>query len=272
MPDGTTEHELCPVLIASVAGQPVPDPDGGGRRRVGVMANARAASMPGEPHTLSPWCVEQVSQLTDAGLVPGEWLAKRPERAAAVGLDRTVELPVVVPRHRASAWPVPSGLAIASASGTRRRAVPAMPSQGNCGPCSTASSTRRRAGWRSSARHSRRSLRRSRSLVDAGGKRLRPAFVYWGHRATGADHDEAVLRPAAAIELLAHVRAHPRRRHGSVGDPPRPTERVRGARRATSARGDYRRQRLVRDQRGDPRRRPGFRVGRRAVRLVPARA
>ena len=26
MPDGTTEHELCPVLIASVAGQPVPDP------------------------------------------------------------------------------------------------------------------------------------------------------------------------------------------------------------------------------------------------------
>lgn len=39
-------------------------------------------------------------------------------------------------------------------------------------------------------------------LVRVGGKRLRPAFVYWGHRATGADHDEAVLPAAAAVELL----------------------------------------------------------------------
>lgn len=39
-------------------------------------------------------------------------------------------------------------------------------------------------------------------LVRASGKRLRPAFVYWGHRATGASHDEAVYWPAAAIELL----------------------------------------------------------------------
>jgi geranylgeranyl diphosphate synthase type I len=40
------------------------------------------------------------------------------------------------------------------------------------------------------------------ALVAAGGKSLRPAFVYWGHRATGAAHDEAVLAPAAAVELL----------------------------------------------------------------------
>ena len=39
-------------------------------------------------------------------------------------------------------------------------------------------------------------------LVATGGKHLRPAFVYWGHRATGAAHDEAVLRPAAAVQLL----------------------------------------------------------------------
>ncbi len=39
-------------------------------------------------------------------------------------------------------------------------------------------------------------------LVRASGKRLRPAFVYWGHRATGAEHDEAVLWPAAAVEML----------------------------------------------------------------------
>ena len=39
-------------------------------------------------------------------------------------------------------------------------------------------------------------------LVRASGKRLRPAFVYWGYRATGARHDEAVYWPAAAVELL----------------------------------------------------------------------
>lgn len=39
-------------------------------------------------------------------------------------------------------------------------------------------------------------------LVATGGKHLRPAFVYWGHRATGAEHNEAVLCPAAAVQLL----------------------------------------------------------------------
>lgn len=41
-----------------------------------------------------------------------------------------------------------------------------------------------------------------RDFVLAGGKRLRPAFVYWGHRATGAAHDDGVLNAAAAVELL----------------------------------------------------------------------
>jgi geranylgeranyl diphosphate synthase type I len=48
-----------------------------------------------------------------------------------------------------------------------------------------------------------------RRLVEAGGKRLRPAFVYWGHRAAGgtggATADEAadgVFTAAAAVELL----------------------------------------------------------------------
>ncbi len=40
------------------------------------------------------------------------------------------------------------------------------------------------------------------AFVAASGKRLRPAFVYWGHRATGAAHDDGVLVPAAAVELL----------------------------------------------------------------------
>ncbi len=40
------------------------------------------------------------------------------------------------------------------------------------------------------------------ALVAAGGKGLRPAFVYWGHRASGAAHEPGVLAPAAAVELL----------------------------------------------------------------------
>lgn len=39
-------------------------------------------------------------------------------------------------------------------------------------------------------------------LVGAGGKRLRPAFVYWGYRASGAAHEPEVLRAAGAVELL----------------------------------------------------------------------
>jgi geranylgeranyl diphosphate synthase type I len=43
-------------------------------------------------------------------------------------------------------------------------------------------------------------------LIRAGGKRLRPAFCYWGFRAAGGDDDggvqEPIVRAAAALELL----------------------------------------------------------------------
>jgi geranylgeranyl diphosphate synthase type I len=41
-----------------------------------------------------------------------------------------------------------------------------------------------------------------RRLIAAGGKRLRPAFCYWGYRATGAPDDDRIVRAAAALELL----------------------------------------------------------------------
>jgi geranylgeranyl diphosphate synthase, type I len=41
-----------------------------------------------------------------------------------------------------------------------------------------------------------------RALVGSGGKRLRPAFVWWGHRAAGGGEDPEVLKPAGAVELL----------------------------------------------------------------------
>jgi geranylgeranyl diphosphate synthase, type I len=41
-----------------------------------------------------------------------------------------------------------------------------------------------------------------RRLVEAGGKRIRPAFCYWGFRAAGGEHGEAIVRAAASLELL----------------------------------------------------------------------
>ena len=39
-------------------------------------------------------------------------------------------------------------------------------------------------------------------LVEAGGKRLRPAFCYWGFRAAGGRGEEQIALAAAAMELL----------------------------------------------------------------------
>jgi geranylgeranyl diphosphate synthase type I len=40
------------------------------------------------------------------------------------------------------------------------------------------------------------------ALVGAGGKRIRPAFCYWGFRAAGGAHAGAIVRAAASLELL----------------------------------------------------------------------
>ncbi|HEX2296815.1 MAG TPA: polyprenyl synthetase family protein, partial [Actinomycetota bacterium] len=39
-------------------------------------------------------------------------------------------------------------------------------------------------------------------LTAAGGKRLRPAFCYWGHRAAGGADGPEILRAASSLELL----------------------------------------------------------------------
>jgi geranylgeranyl diphosphate synthase type I len=39
-------------------------------------------------------------------------------------------------------------------------------------------------------------------VISAGGKRLRPAFCYWGYRAAAGSNENAILRCAASLELL----------------------------------------------------------------------
>jgi geranylgeranyl diphosphate synthase type I len=41
-----------------------------------------------------------------------------------------------------------------------------------------------------------------RRVVGAGGKRIRPAFCYWGYRAAGGDDGEPIVLAAAALELF----------------------------------------------------------------------
>ncbi|MDQ3878759.1 MAG: polyprenyl synthetase family protein [Actinomycetota bacterium] len=41
-----------------------------------------------------------------------------------------------------------------------------------------------------------------RSMLGAGGKRLRPAFCYWGFRATGAFHSQEIVNASGSLELL----------------------------------------------------------------------
>jgi geranylgeranyl diphosphate synthase, type I len=40
------------------------------------------------------------------------------------------------------------------------------------------------------------------SLIASGGKRLRPCFCYWGHRAAGGRHGKEIVAASSALELL----------------------------------------------------------------------
>lgn len=70
-------------------------------------------------------------------------------------------------------------------------------------------------------------------LFRAGGKRIRPAFCYWGYRAAGGADDARIVRAAAALELL-HTMAliHDDVMDGSATRRDRPTAQARQTRAA----------------------------------------
>jgi geranylgeranyl diphosphate synthase type I len=175
MDDGTVENELCPVVVAQVAGELLLDPE--------EVDDARWVSwqefegMARDEHALSPWSIAQARRFSALGTPPAAWLDGRPPH----------QLPSAV-----LSWP---GLDTPAADrdASVRRGVERVldqflaarvdelaevdPSSAPIGDVVTA-------------------------LVASGGKRLRPAFVYWGHRAAGAGHDDALLTLGAAVELL----------------------------------------------------------------------
>jgi isopentenyl-diphosphate delta-isomerase type 1 len=194
MGDGVVEHELCPVVVALVDDLPVPD-----AREVADVAWTTWPELVSRaelaPASLSPWCVEQVRRL--ALLAPSlpELLAEdalhgagvelRTAGAAAV-LDDAIRVPR--PAERLHLLPDTEG-ALAALRAPLAAVLDGFLAE-------QADDVDRLHPALAEVTGA------VRSLVDAGGKRLRPAFVYWGHRATGAEHDLEVLRPAAAVELL----------------------------------------------------------------------
>lgn len=187
MAHGTVEHELCPVVVALVDGEPSPDP-----LEVDDVAwcswsdlTRRAAAA---PHTLSPWCVEQVAQLSAQAPSLNGWFT-------APGRMSALDDPIVLPSAPLAATSAPSPMPVAHPRALEPVAAPVG---------AVLDAFLREAAGDSALLHPAMDevTEEIRSLVEAGGKRLRPAFVYWGHRATGAAHDAAVLGPAAAVELL----------------------------------------------------------------------
>jgi geranylgeranyl diphosphate synthase type I len=185
MPDGTVEHELCPVVIAEVTGPITPDPDEVDDL-VWLPWSDVVERGDREPWSLSPWSVEQVRQLGELGPEPRAWLDGPAASLAEPLLDRPVAGARVAPARVA---PEDAAGALAVVHGALRSSLDGF-------LISKASETVALDPVLGEVTD------QIRALVAAGGKRLRPAFVYWGHRATGAEHDDAVLGPAGAVELL----------------------------------------------------------------------
>ncbi len=86
-------------------------------------------------------------------------------------------------------------------------------------------------------------MRATREFVLTSGKRLRPAFCYWGWRGTGAADDDGLLSGRRRPRAAPRLRAGPRRRHGRLRHPAREPGRAPPVRRPAPHR------RLVRERR-----------------------
>ena len=183
VPGGPVEHELCPVVIAEVHEPPRPAP-----AEVDDLTwlawDDVCRRVDAHPGSLSPWAVAQVDELRHLGPSPLAWLDAHvgpgSDGAGEVGLDR-----VPGPAGPRAHGPDPTAavrpavdVVLADFIAAREREIRAADATvlEVVGPV--------------------------RRLVAAGGKRLRPAFVHWGHRATGAPHEDALAFVGAAVEML----------------------------------------------------------------------
>ena len=182
MDNGMVEHEVCPVVVAEIDSEPSLNPaEVDDASWVDWSALCDRAQQ--EPDTLSPWSVGQIAQLRRLAPSPSTWL-RRDGHVGEQALDAPLggdALPNVMSTTTCDALtpirgPVDAVLSrfLSTRTTELNEVDPALAVV----------------------------AREITDLVAAGGKRLRPAFVYWGHRASGADHEPAVAQLAAAVEML----------------------------------------------------------------------
>ena len=181
MEDGTTEHELCPVVVAEVEGEPSPN-----RAEVDAVQwvgwDELRHRADAEPLSLSPWSVLQIEGLAALAPSPRQWLEHSPHGGLLDHpVGRPAPLAATTPARSSRPWRRPVGRSRSACSPScAPRAVRFGAADPGVGEIADA----------------------VRRLVERGGKRLRPAFVHWGHAATGAARDDRVVTVAAAVELL----------------------------------------------------------------------
>lgn len=174
MDNGIVEHEVCPVFVAEVDGEPQLDPDEADAMEWSTWQELteRAVS---DPSSLSPWSVDQIEQINALGTDPLTWArARQPvigsRRVRVGGRDVDVNPDVGESVHRT----------LIDFIDEQQRSLSELAPMAD----EVAAPIRR--------------------LVDAGGKRLRPMFVMWGHRASSGGEDATldVVHAAAAVEML----------------------------------------------------------------------
>src|SRR4051812_38074956 len=178
MDNGLVEHELCPVFVAEIDGEPILDPaEADDAEWISWPELVRRADL--EPARLSPWSVTQISRLSAKSHIR-EWLddgsgANAARSARVRRLRRSDVDPFAVMGSRVEDVVedlLADGDVALERLDTMAREVAAP----------------------------------IKSLFRAGGKRIRPCFVYWGHNAGSTDGSPAseldVARAAAAVEML----------------------------------------------------------------------
>lgn len=181
MDNGVVEHEVCPIVVAEIDGEPTLNlnevSDASWTTWDALCERART-----RPGTLSPWSIAQVAVL---GQRLGSPAACLEYGAADARLNDTV--PYSLPGPGFASVDADDALAPGRASvehalttyidARTEELVSIDPALG---------AVAAEIG----------------DLIGAGGKRLRPAFVYWGQRAVGGGNEAATAVVGAAVEML----------------------------------------------------------------------
>ena len=173
MDNGIVEHEVCPVYVASTSDEPTLDPDEADEMEWVMWDDLRSRASR-HPDTLSPWSVTQVRRMEDHIGNPFDWVTA-PEPRPPSRTARQASAPVDLSCRSVDELMIAF---MDKAAGELADLDPAAAEL--CTPI--------------------------RSLIEAGGKRLRPCLVACGYASAGGHATDAdqhdLTHIGAAVEML----------------------------------------------------------------------